>query len=378
MSAHQLKDGRWYVKGRPGFFPEAPERTREYFGRGIQAEKAAHKRNAECLGAKAAPVPLPSGPTFAALAAEYFKHRDFNPKSRRELQIKLERIILPQLGHRSAIHLTEADLDRYVAHRRKQKTRRGTRIKDGTIRREITMVKAILNWSAGRKPPLIKFNPVTGFIPPAADDDVILPPTAEEAEAIYQAASDHLRRCIILSWFLGLRPGAVELLSLTHQDVSLEVGIIRIRSAAKGGPRFRDVPIHSGLRAHLERWQKEDKARQHRDRAAGPLVHYHGKAIGKIQTSWEGALLRAGIKRRIRPYDLRHHFITRALESGADIGALAEIVGSRPETLRRHYQHVSSELTRRTVELIPELDTTGTPGTRGAKPAPGKRRRERV
>ena len=63
----------------------------------------------------------------------------------------------------------------------------------------------------------------------------------------------------------------------------------------------------------------------------------------------------AGITRRIRPYDLRHHFITRVLEEGADIKALADIVGSRPETIVRHYQHVSRKLHRDTVAKIPPL-----------------------
>jgi site-specific recombinase XerD len=56
-------------------------------------------------------------------------------------------------------------------------------------------------------------------------------------------------------------------------------------------------------------------------------------------TAWKTALQGAGITRRIRPYDLRHQMITRALEAGADIKALSEVVGSSPETLRKHYQH---------------------------------------
>ena len=62
--------------------------------------------------------------------------------------------------------------------------------------------------------------------------------------------------------------------------------------------------------------------------------------------------LRSGITRRIRPYDLRHRFVTSALEAGADIGALSDIVGSRPETLRKHYQHVTREMHRRTIDTI--------------------------
>jgi integrase len=381
VAVGQHKDGRWYVYGRKGFFPDDANRTREYFGRGPDAEARARERNRELSGATERSIPL-AGPTFGQLAAEYATQKNFRPKSQRELEIRLESIILPILGNRSALKITNADLDRYVSIRRSHKTKRGTYLKDSTIRREITDIKAIMNWSTKCTPPLIRLNPIAFYQAPAADDDVILPPTPEEAERIYNAASAHLRRAISLSWYLGLRPGAVELLDMTwHESVQspllpapwdddevraskydhiddllegndlaqMNVGIIRIRSAHKGGPQLRDVPIHPGLFRHLRKWHEQDGGR-------GYLVHYYGKRISKIQKSWEGAIRRAGITRRLRPYDLRHHFVTQALENGADIGALSDIVGSRPETLRRHYQHVSREHRRQTVALIPELD----------------------
>ena len=101
----------------------------------------------------------------------------------------------------------------------------------------------------------------------------------------------------------------------------------------------------------LRRWHQADKGQ-------GPLIHYHGRAITKIQKSWAGALKRAKINRRLRPYDLRHAFATMPLESGADIGALAEIMGSNPETIRRHYQHVSKAAKWKTVNLIPKFNAT--------------------
>lgn len=357
MACNKLKDGRWYVAGRKGFWPSEPDRTRQYFGRGIAAEQAARRRDAELGGARARPL-ADHGPAFAELAVEYIKAKSFAAKSHKELTIRLERIILPAIGAKRAIDITHDDLDLFVALRRGQiANRKKTLIKDSTIRREITDIKSILNWSVKRRPPLIPFNPVAGYQAPESDDDIIIPPTPDEAAAIYAAASEHLKRAIILSWYLGLRPGAVELLTLTWASVSLQTGIIRIRSAHKGGPRHRDVPIATDLQAHIERWQKQDRARwKISDIDRRPIIHYHGGPIGKIQKSWEGALARAGIKRRIRPYDIRHSFATRALEAGADIGAVSHMMGSAPETIRRHYQHVTREMTRRVVELIPELD----------------------
>ena len=52
------------------------------------------------------------------------------------------------------------------------------------------------------------------------------------------------------------------------------------------------------------------------DGETGPIIHCHGNPVKQIQTARESALARAGIKRRLRPYDMRHYFITKALEDG--------------------------------------------------------------
>jgi site-specific recombinase XerD len=101
----------------------------------------------------------------------------------------------------------------------------------------------------------------------------------------------------------------------------------------------------------LTEWFVADKKR-YGDKQAKRMniVHYWGERVHSIKRAWKAALSGAGITRRIRPYDLRHRFVTTALENGADIGALADIVGSRPETLRKHYQHVTAELHRKTLK----------------------------
>jgi len=89
-----------------------------------------------------------------------------------------------------------------------------------------------------------------------------------------------------------------------------------------------------------------------------------------IKTYWhrkQKALARAGITRRIRPYDLRHNFITQALEEGADVKALSEIVGSAPETIMRHYQHVTRKLHRETVAKIRPLGIENIPKNKGSE-----------
>jgi site-specific recombinase XerD len=58
----------------------------------------------------------------------------------------------------------------------------------------------------------------------------------------------------------------------------------------------------------------------------------------------------------MRLYDVRHAFATYALQNGADIKALSEIMGhSRVETMMRHYHHVTPKARREAVEHVPDL-----------------------
>jgi len=357
MAYTQLKDGRWQVYYRQPK-PDNPKYIKkEYFGRGPEAEAAAKKRNDELGLKKRRPPKERIGPTVGQLAKSYRNAKNFSSNSKKHLGIRLEANILPFFGPMAAIQLTDRDLDNYVQYRRnrKRKNKKGEIIKigvkDSTINRELTDLQAILNWSTRRRPPLIIYNPVLHYKAPAEDNEIILPPTPEETTAIIKNASPHLRRAIKLSYYMGLRPGAVELLRLAWSDVNWSTKMILVRSAHKGGPVRRHVPIHDEFIDELKAWCEEDGK-------AGPIIHYEGKPVKSIRRTWRETLRRAGITRRIRPYDLRHNFITLALEEGADIKALAEVVGSRPETIMKYYQHVTKKQHRKTVAKIPPLEDT--------------------
>ena len=345
MAVTQLKDGRWVV-----YYRVAGKIKKEYFGRGLDAKKQADQRNAELQLKNRRPAAR--GPFFWELAKAYVQHKDFSPNSRKHLLIRLDANILPYFGDKEAAGLTDADMDGYKS------ARRAKGVKNSTIAREMTDVKAILNFATKRRPPLIPFNPIRDYQKPTHDDAVITPPSQAEISAILKEASPHLKRAILLSYYMGLRPGAVELLRLKWDHVQWDHQVITVASASKGKnktPRTRHVPIHPSLWPLLHVWHAQDHA-------AGYIIHYKGQPIKTIKTSWSGAMQRSGITRRLRPYDLRHVFVSQALEAGADPKALSDIVGSRAQTLIKHYQHVSRAMHRAAMHTIPALpggDTLG-------------------
>ena len=97
MSVHQLKDGRWNVQYRDK--SKKSGYTREYFGRGLEAEKKARARNDELdLGSYTPRTQPEQSPTFEDLVDNYMvaKSGSMEKISVQALKYKLEGIILLQ------------------------------------------------------------------------------------------------------------------------------------------------------------------------------------------------------------------------------------------------------------------------------------------
>ena len=352
MAVAQLPDGRWVVYYRRRGEDGKSRIKREYFGRGLDAETKARQRDSELALLPRRPRPQNLGPSFLKIAKVYFQSHQFaSHRAKDQCLNRLEARVLPHFGPISAIRIDDNSVDEYIRKRRE------SGVKFATIRRELVDVKAILNFAARRRPALIPFNPIATYRLPKEDLAVILPPTAEEFAAIMKHACEHLRRIMLLAYYLGLRPGPVECYRLTWDAVDWSAGVVLVTSARKGGRDRRIVPIHQELLPHLITWHALDSE------AGIPwIIHYCGKPPVKISTAWENALEAAGIKRRIRPYDIRHLFVTKVLRAGGDVKALAEVVGSAPQTLIKFYQHVSQEQHRELISLITAAPSPGDTG----------------
>lgn len=343
MSVYQLKDGRWVVQYRSPD-PGGPRFKREYFGRDGRA--AAEARNAE-LGfaprAEQRKRKKPPGPTLNELANEYLQAREGSNAATTiySTWCKLRAVVLPELGDMVVYQLTEKRLDGFVRHRL-------AAVKAVTVRRDLDTIQSVLNFAVRRR--LISHNPVAGYRPPPSDAAVIRPPSEAEVKALVDAAPEHLRRALVLSYYLGLRPGESELMGLSYHDVDWERAMILVRAARKGGPVYRLVPIHPRLMSWLRGWRAVDGPEQ------DLIVHYYGRPIRRIKTAWNAAKKRAGITRRLRPYDIRHAFATEALAAGADLKSVSHIMGhSRVDTTLKVYQHISPALVEQAAHSLPDI-----------------------
>lgn len=284
-----------------------------------------------------------TGGTVRELVALYLSAAKMAEKNLKETLMHLK-TIFEMFGKREASSLEKKDIVLYM----QAQERAG--IKTTTAYRRISILRTALGWA--NENGYLESNPFLGVKIPRGKNEKFAPPTLAEFEALMSVAPNHTQRALLLSVSLGVRVGESELLTLKWQDVDLERKVIRVWSAKKNLSRpYRDIPIREDLLKSFEAWKKEDLGLTPFPET---IVHYRGKAVGSIKTTWNACKRRAGITRRLRPYDLRHAYATYALDGGADIKAVSENMGhSDASMVLRHYQHTKEETRRAAVESLP-------------------------
>lgn len=187
---------------------------------------------------------------------------------------------------------------------------------------------------------------------PTEHPEHFVPPSQEELASILQVAPDHIRRIIIIGAKLGLRVGPCELYDLRWSDIDLVKGVAHVRAAKKNlSEPLRDVPIKESLLPLFRQWKAADELI-----GIDHLIHWRGKPVRHPHVCWRKTLLRAGITRRIRLYDLRHAFATDALAAGVDVGTVARLMGhTNTVMVLKHYQHVMTSQKKAAVEALPDV-----------------------
>jgi integrase len=338
---YQTPDGRYYIKYRRGRNLIEPNRTKEYFGRGHEAITLAVARLSE-LGDRRKERKEPVGCSYGEVANAYMTARvhDMSVASADNWYYKMRAIIFPHFGHLSVQAITHSSLDQY----RHMRTMAGA--KQVTIHREFSYMRAVLNWAVRRQ--MIARNPMDGYQMPKKDSQIIRPIGDSDLAKIIAASPPHLRRALLIAQNTGLRPGQVELLSLRWPDFDGENLILRITSARKGGLEYRDVPLLPAFAAELAGWREED------GKPDGYIVHWRGRQIKTtLKTAWRQAKRRAGVTGPCRMYSIRHGFVTRLLDAGADLRAVSEIVGHKDISMTiKVYQEGSSKAKRDAINIL--------------------------
>ena len=252
------------------------------------------------------------------------------------------RLPLSLYGHKNIIEIGLEEIRAIISLLKTQG------IKQVTQYKKLSVLKAFLNWSAEKG-----FSQSLRF--PKMEKghyEKFIPPTPNELHLMLSVAPQHIQRVIILGSQCGIRIGSSELFKLTWDDVDFELDIIRVHAAHKNpSTPWREIPIRKSLKAVLLEWKEQDRAR-----GTVNVINFYDKPVASIKRAWAKMLRKAGISRRIRPYDLRHSFATELIAQGVDIGTIAKLMGhSSPNMIYQHYQFVMDKQKKAAVEALPDL-----------------------
>ena len=266
-----------------------------------------------------------------------------NPSTRAASAYHL-RLFADIYGQRKAHCLTLEDVGAFLTLQQQ----RG--VSKSTACRRMGIVRAAYHWAA--RWGLLPTNPLAGLQLASPAPQTPDPPTAREARRLYATAAPHVQRVIALGMATGARIGPSELFRLRWTDIDTRGAVLRMPNAAMGArAEAREVPLRQDVLRLLRRWEAEDAGN-----GCPWVIHYRGRPVRSISRAWRNTLRRAGIERRIRPYDLRHAFASRALDHDADLKCVAEVMGHANEKMIvRFYRHTSAKQRRKAVNAAPSL-----------------------
>lgn len=192
-----------------------------------------------------------------------------------------------------------------------------------------------------------------------------------EVQALLRAAEgDRLHPLFMTAVMTGLRKG--ELLALKWEDVDLHAGTLTVcRTLEKGGPnpvfgtpknrKGRVITLDPVVVETLRKWrvdQEIERAFFGEDYQDHGLVFCQpdGRPLdGRSLVRWhfKRLLKKAGLSASIRFHDLRHTFVSRALQAGANVGAVSELAGHHdPGFTVKRYAHAFDEDKKEAVERL--------------------------
>jgi integrase len=254
--------------------------------------------------------------------------------------------------------ITVDDLEQW---RTKRRADRGN--KAATLNRQITALKAALNW--GVKRGVFKEH-LLGRLERLSEDDsdtkirYLLPEektrlivALDAREARIKAASDsslefadYLKPMVIVALNTGIRRGS--LFNLLWSDIDFHERILTVRAAVAKTGREVQIPMNDLLTKTLAAWKEQTCTGE------GALVFpspMSGEVFQTARRSWENVLKAADIK-NFRWHDMRHDFASQLVMKGVDLNTVRELMGHTDMKMTLRYAHLAPKVKRAAVELL--------------------------
>ena len=231
-------------------------------------------------------------------------------------------------------HLRPDQIDRALCRAyRAQRHRQG--VKDGTVIKELSTMRAALRWADKNTPAIVELPPT----PPPRSRHLTRDQYRDLRDA---AASPHLRLFVILAYSTAARAGA--LLELTWDRVDFDRGTIRLATGEHRIKGRATVPMTNSAReAVLE--AREAALTDY-------VIEYAGEKVGNVKKAFQRAAVRAGVP-WCTPHVLRHTAAVHMAEAGVPISEIAQYLGHTTESVTfKTYARYSPDYLRRAASAL--------------------------
>jgi len=208
--------------------------------------------------------------------------------------------------------------------------------------RELQLLSRIFNLAIERGE--IRENPCKGVKLLAASNQItryLTPEQEEKLMLVLTGRRTHLRDILTINLHTGMR--RTEILTLHESQIDFFRDSIELTRTKNG--KSRSVPIHPAIKPLLRRLCEQAAA-------SGYLFENPktGRPITDIKTAWRSALEDAGIPHIPFHCAGRHTSGTRAIDGGAPLSAVKEVMGHSDIRTTMRYVHATDEGKRRAVE----------------------------
>ena len=310
---------------------------------GTADRREAERFLAQFLAGLGTPEP-PAVPTVSTILDGYLADRKPVVRGYATLEANAK-AIRRHLGDLQPDHLTKERARFYRARRRAEgymvgpaAARRRKPVQDGTVIRELLMLRAALKWAV--REAWIAATPYIEVPRQPGPRDRWL--TRAEADTLIATAkAPHVKLFLILALYTAGRATAI--LELTWDRVDLETGMVDL-GEAPGGKGRAIVPAPAPLLAAL----KEARA----GATTEHVITYGDRPVRSVKTGTRAAASRAGLP-GVTPHVLRHTAATWQAQRGVSMVDIANYLGHRDSrTTERVYAHHSPEFLRRAARAL--------------------------
>ncbi|MCZ4264093.1 site-specific integrase [Erythrobacter sp. G21629-S1] len=328
MASISKRGSSWFVQiRRKGFRP----RFRSFASRSEAQQWARLEESAMDNGLGRVEASGKSDPTIAELLRKYSDEVASQNKGAQTEQLRLAKMSDAPFASLTASNLTCASIADYRDERLRS-------VKPATVRRELGMLRRVIevarkDWSAP-----IRENPVAQISFPPAKDARDRRLRGDELERLLSAIdlgrNPLIRPVILFALETGLRRG--EMLRLQWRDIDIEARSALIRNTKNGSDRT--IPLSKPAVAILNGLEMS---------SCGPFP-LSGNALRQC---WTRACERAAIK-DLRFHDLRHEAISRLFELGLTVPEVALISGHRDARMLFRYTHLAPMAVRERLDRL--------------------------